>query len=106
MVTMNNAADAENVERLPHIAGGSFFAGMRGEEKTGVTRVAKHVLELARRIAGFRRIEPDTDDLIPKRQRRIQGLLRVRLGEMAQKAHDQARANAVLPLGIGDGAGK
>ena len=40
MVAMIDAADAENVERLPHVAGGSFFAGMRGEEKTGVTRAA------------------------------------------------------------------
>ena len=47
-------ADAEHVERFPYIARRPFFAGMGGEEESGIVRAAEHALELARRIAGFR----------------------------------------------------
>ena len=101
---MVDPADAEHVERLPHIARRPFLAGVRGEEKSGVSRAAENVLEFARRISGFRGIEADADDLVLERERGIQSLLGVRLVEMAQEAHDQARPHAELALRIGDGA--
>ncbi len=54
MVAVIDATDAEQIERLPHVGGGAFFARMGGEEEAGVARAAKDVLELARRVAGFR----------------------------------------------------
>ena len=54
MVAVIDAPDAEDIERLPYIAGRAFFAGMRGEEKARVMRAAENGLELARRVAGFR----------------------------------------------------
>ena len=48
--------------------------------------------------------EPDPDDPVPERQRRIEGPLGIGLLEMAQEAHDQARLDAELRARVDDGA--
>src|SRR5262245_9965381 len=61
-VAVVDAPDTEQVERLPDVARRSLLAGMRRQEEARVTGAREHPLELARRVPGLRRIEPDADD--------------------------------------------
>ena len=79
---------------------------MGGEKKARVAGAREHVRELARRVSPLGRIEPDADDAVAKRQRRVEGALGVGFIEMAQEAHDQACRYAELAPGIGNGAAK
>ena len=88
-IAVIDPADAEVVERLPHVLRWSLFAGMRDRKKAGVAGTAEHVLELARRIADLGRVKPDAHDLVAMRQRPVEGLLGAGFVEMTEETHDQ-----------------
>ena len=98
--------DAEVVEGFPHILRGPFFTGVRDREKARVAGAAKDMLEFAGRIADLGGIKPNAHDFIAMRQRRIERVLGARFVEMAQKAHDQVRADTEPALRVRDRAGE
>ena len=53
-IAVIDATDAEQVERLPHVLRRPLLARMRDRKQAGIAGAAKHVLELARRVAHFR----------------------------------------------------
>ena len=57
-------------------------------------------LELRRRLALLRGIEPDADEAVAPRQRLVERALGIGLVEMAQEAEDQRRRHAELALGV------
>ena len=67
-----DARDTELIERFPYVARRAFLAGMGGEKKARVARAGEDMLELTRRIAFLRRIEPDADDPVLEGERRIE----------------------------------
>src|SRR5262249_56903265 len=101
-----DARDAEQIERFPDVARRPLLASVGGEKEARVAGAGEHARELARRISPLGRIEPDADDAVAKRQRRVEGALGVGLVEMAQEAYDQACLYAELSSGISRGAGQ
>jgi len=73
---------------------------VRDRAQPVVARGLEHALELARRVALLAGVEADADELALERQRGVERRERVLLGEMAQKAQDQLRADIVAPLGV------
>jgi hypothetical protein len=51
---------------------------MGGEKEACVAGAGEHALELARRVPALGRIEPDADDAVAERQRRVERALGVR----------------------------
>lgn len=58
------------------------------------------------RVADFAGIEADADDVLFKRQSLFERGECVLFGEVAQKAHNQAAADAPFGFGVAAGAGE
>jgi hypothetical protein len=103
-IAVIDPAHPEEIERFPDVLRRSLLARMRHRKEPGVAGAAKHVLELARRVADLRGIESDAHDAIAIGQREIECFLRVGLVEMAQEAHDEVCVDAELAPAVRDRA--
>jgi len=75
-----DAGDVEQVERVAHIAGRAFLAGMSDGPEPERPRSFKYSPKLPRRVVSLCRVETDGDDTVTVRQRLFESrhrLLRV-----------------------------
>ena len=67
-----DAHHLEQVQRLHDVVGRAFLAGMGNARKAGLAGHGKHALELVRRVALLRAVQPHCNKVLTQRQRLLQ----------------------------------
>lgn len=103
--TVVDALDLQQVQGFPDVLRRAFFTGVGDGQEAFAARAVEYPLELARRVAHFRTVQAHGDECIAKRQRLVEGLLRLFFAQVAQETEDQAAGDAQLLLAIFECAG-
>src|SRR5678815_1887429 len=99
-VAMIEPLDPQDVERLAHIVGRTFLAGVRHESQSPCLRRAEYPLEFRRRMSKLRGVKTDSSEVIQVRLGAVQGLERVGFRKVTQEAHDQSRTDRERGSGL------
>ena len=86
---MIHPVDVQEVQRLVHIGGRAFLAGVGDALQAQRARTLEHALELGRRMADLRRVQTHARDPVQPWRGRVQRRERRRLVQVPQEAQDQ-----------------
>ena len=97
---MVDACSLQQTQRLPDVFCRSCLAGMGDREEVVLACSLEDVDKLRWWMADFVRIESYSGDVFPIWQRLLRGVEGRLDTQMSQKAHDQARGDAIGPLAL------
>jgi hypothetical protein len=95
----------QQVERFMDIGRRAFLSCVRDDSQPQASRAGEDVGEFRRWMTDFGGIEPDAVDAAEIGERFVERRLGIGFAEMAEKAHDEFRADAVVGLRIVKRAG-